>query len=58
MLITFLNGAFQQERMVSLEECPVDFLVGIKSSKKLAYIRNLILTKSVNNFEILPHTFP
>lgn len=27
-------------------------------SKISAYIRNLIFTKSVNNFEILPHTFP
>lgn len=33
-------------KMVSLEECAIDFLVGIKTSKISAYIRNLILTKS------------
>ena len=45
-------------RMVSLEQYAIDFLVGVKTSKKSAYKRNQILTKSVNNFEILPHTFP
>ena len=39
-------------RMVSLEQYAIDFLVGIKTSKISAYISNLILTKSVNNFHI------
>ena len=38
--------------MVSLEQYAIDFLVGIKTSKISAYISNLILTKSVNNFHI------